>query len=369
MLVYINPFLTGAPGHDALYTEAQQRGFLVRKADGTPYAITNTDFSAALLDLSNADARTWIKDVIKNELIGKAAASGWMADFGEALPFDGTIAAPAGPTAWHNRYPVEWARVNREAIEEAGRGDDIVFFNRSGFTQSPSYATLFWLGDQLQDWDEFDGIKTAVVGLLSGGISGFSLLHSDTGGYVALSKTFAGKKFPLIARSRELLMRWVELNAFTSVLRTHEGLDPAISAQVDGDDELLAHFKRFATVYRGLAPYRKRLVEEAARHGHPVVRHPFLHFPNDPETYGLRYQFLLGPDLLVAPVLDRGAATVSVYFPQESEWVDLWTGKDAGREGAWQRMPAPLSAPAVFVRKGASSAAEIQAGLKAAGIL
>lgn len=101
-----------------------------------------------------------------------------MADFGEALPFDSVLYGDASPAIWHNHYPEQWAKVNRLAIEEAGRGDDIVFFNRSGYTQSPSHGTLFWLGDQLQSWDEFDGIKTAVVGLLSGGMSGFSLLHS-----------------------------------------------------------------------------------------------------------------------------------------------------------------------------------------------
>ena len=71
-------------------------------------------------------------------MIGKAGASGWMADFGEALPFDGKLYGGADPAVWHNRFPEEWAKVNREAIEEAGRGDDIVFFDRSGFTQSPA---------------------------------------------------------------------------------------------------------------------------------------------------------------------------------------------------------------------------------------
>ena len=132
-----------------------------------------------------------------------------MTDFGEALPFDSKLHGGADPAVWHNRFPEEWGRVNREAIEEAGRGDDIVFFDRSGFTQSPKFATLFWLGDQMQSWDEYDGIKTAVVGMLSGGVSGFSLVHSDVGGYVSLSLSVAGHKIPVIARSDELLQRWM----------------------------------------------------------------------------------------------------------------------------------------------------------------
>ena len=149
MLIYINPFLSIEPGHDSLFADAKAKGYLVRNADGTPFLNKNSNFFAALLDLTNPETRGWIKNVIKTEMIGKAGASGWMNDFGEALPFNAKI-HEGDPAAWHNRYPEEWARVAREAIEEAGRGDDIVFFDRSGFTRSPGYATLFWLGDQLQ---------------------------------------------------------------------------------------------------------------------------------------------------------------------------------------------------------------------------
>ena len=368
MLIYINPFLSIEPGHDSLFADAKAKGYLVRNADGTPFLNKNSNFFAALLDLTNPETRGWIKNVIKTEMIGKAGASGWMNDFGEALPFNARI-HEGNSAAWHNRYPEEWARVAREAIEEAGRGDDIVFFDRSGFTRSPGYATLFWLGDQLQSWDEYSGIKTALVGLLSGGVSGFSLLHSDTGGYDSLQFKFADKEIPVLARTPELQMRWTELNAFTAVLRTHEGLEPSVATQFDASPETLAHMARFAKVYKGLAPYRKQLIAEAAARGYPVVRHLFLHFPDDPNTHSLRYQFLLGPDLMVAPVLDKGADAVEVYFPIGAEWADLWTRADAGKPGHWVRMPAPLSKPAVYTRKNSPSHAIIKEGLKSVGIL
>ncbi len=369
MLVYINPYLCRQPPHDSLYQQALAQGYLVQTLDGTPLLVRNTNFDAAVIDLSNPGARDWIKGVIRTQLIGAAGASGWMNDFGEALMFDARLHDGGDPMTWHNRYPEEWAQVSREAIEEAGRGNDITFFDRSGFTMSPGIATLFWLGDQMQTWDAFDGIKTAVVGLLSGGVSGFSLNHSDTGGYVALRLDVEGRQLPLIARTPELLMRWMELNAFTAVFRTHEGLDPAASAQFDTDAATLAHLVRFAKVYRGLAAYRKALVAEAAATGHPVVRHPFLHYPGDRNVTALRYQFLLGPDLMVAPVLDRGAETVDVYFPEGESWTDLWSGASAGSPGEWVRMPAPLGEPAVFLRHGAPSASAILDGLKAVGIL
>ena len=368
MLIYMNPFLSTEPGHDSLFKEAKAKGYLVRNPDGTPFLNKNSNFYAALLDLSNPETRTWIKSVIKSEMIGRAGAAGWMHDFGEAMPFDGRIAG-GDPAAWHNRYPEEWAQVAREAIEESGRGDDIVFFDRSGFTRSPGSATLFWLGDQLQSWDEYSGIKSALVGLLSGGISGFSLLHSDTGGYDSFQIKRHGKEIPIIARTPELLMRWTELNAFTAVLRTHEGLEPAVATQFDVSAQTLMHLERFAKVYKGLAPYRKGLVTEAAAKGYPVVRHLFIHFPDDPNTHILRYQFLLGPDLMVAPVLDKDANAVDVYFPAASDWVDLWTGTEVGKPGRWLKMAAPLSRPAVFIRKGSPSRAVIEQGLKSVGVL
>jgi alpha-glucosidase len=368
MLVYVNPFLSREPGHDALYREAVAQGYLVERQDGTPYLIRNTTFDAPLIDLSNPAARAWIKGVIRDRMIEGAGASGWMADFGEALMFDARL-ADGDPAVWHNRYPVEWARVNREAIEEAGRGADILFFDRSGFTRSPGAATLFWLGDQLQSWDAYDGIKTQVVGILSGGISGFSLVHGDCGGYVALALPVDGHEIALIARSPELLMRWMELSAFTPVFRTHEGLDPKVSAQFDTSPETLAHLARCGRIYRGLGAYRRALVAEAAAFGHPVVRHPFLHFPEDTSVRALRYEFLLGPDLLVAPVLDPGRGTVEVYFPEGSAWTDLWTGADAGAPGEWLAMPAPLGRTAAFVRKDGPAATTIRDGLRAEGLL
>nr|MDQ3831688.1 hypothetical protein [Candidatus Tectomicrobia bacterium] len=210
MLIYTNPFLTNTPGHDQLFQEAQNAGYLIQQPDGTPYLIQNTDFYAGMIDLSNPGARAWMKRILQQEMLTRAGASGWMADFGEALPFDAVLYGGADPATWHNHYPEQWAQVNREALEEAGRGADSIVFHRSGYTQSPGQATLFWLGDQLQTWDQYDGIKTAVVGMLSGGVSGFSLVHSDTGGFNAFAITLSGREIPVIARSKELLMRWVE---------------------------------------------------------------------------------------------------------------------------------------------------------------
>ena len=71
---------------------------------------------------------------------------------------------------------------------------------------------------------------------------------------------------------------------------------------------------------------------------------------------------------MVAPALDKGADSVEVYFPKWSAWTNLWTGEAAGTPGTWQRMPAPLGKPVVFLREGAASAAGVVTALKAEGV-
>jgi hypothetical protein len=77
--------------------------------------------------------RAWIKDVIKENLV-EGGASGWMEGFGEGLPYDAVLHSGESPASCHNRYAEEWARINREAIREVGRG------MRSSFLPAP--ATL-----------------------------------------------------------------------------------------------------------------------------------------------------------------------------------------------------------------------------------
>ncbi len=368
VMTYVSPFLAAVadkPNHRRdLFEEARRKGYLVENRRGEPYMVEISSFSAAMVDLTNPEARDWIKAIIKQNLI-EEGSSGWMADFAEGLPYDAVLYSGESAASYHNRYPEEWAEVNREAIREAGKGDDIVFFNRSGYSRSPKYSTLFWLGDQLVSWDEYDGIKSAVTGMLSGGLSGYSLEHSDIGGYTAITNPLKNYH-----RSKELLMRWTELAAFTAVFRTHEGNRPEVNHQFYSDEETLKHFSRFAKIYAAWKPYREQLVEEAAAAGLPVVRHPFLHYPNDPEVYGLEYPFMVGAEFMVAPVLEPGEETVELYLPA-GRWVHLWTGRKYGSRttGGYVAVEAPIGQPAVFYKKGSRTGERFREDLEKRGLL
>ncbi|MBK8492623.1 MAG: alpha-glucosidase [Saprospirales bacterium] len=355
VLGYVNPFLTKdtkdaiskdkdgvlPKGKDAIFfSEAEKEGYFVKNYLGQSYPITATGFDAYLIDLTNPEAFNWFKNILKKELIDIGFA-GWMADYGEWLPNDALLYSGADALTYHNQYPVDWARLNREAIREAGKEGEMAFFSRSAHTLSSFYTPFYWLGDQLVDWGDNDGLAAVLHGLVSSGFSGIAVNHSDVGGFTAIKRT------PLhIVREEELLKRWIELGAFSPVFRTHEGLCPKLNVQVYDTQELRAFYARFAREHKKLKPYLEKCLSEAREKGYPMVRHLYLHYPNDPNVPGLDEEYLLGPDLLVAPVVREKQEEVDVYLP-EGSWRHYWS-KELFAGGRWYKVKAPLGEPAVF---------------------
>lgn len=191
-----------------------------------------------MVDFSSPNATEWAKDVIKKNMIGDARSVGWMADFGEYTPMNVHFSDYNGSAyTYHNRYPYEWAKANQEAVSEAGKTDEIVYFMRAGSTMSPGCTSLFWMGDQLPTFDRYDGLHSALIGLLNGGMSGFALGHSDIGGYTSLNDT-ANLNF--YRRDEQILIRWMEMSAFSDALfRSHPSNNPDFNAQI-WDNEHIA---------------------------------------------------------------------------------------------------------------------------------
>ena len=256
---------------------------------------------------------------------------GWMCDFGESLPLDASLKSGGDSDSIHTLYPTLWAQVNQDAIKKASQtlnstctADDVVFFMRSGNIYSPSVSRAFWLGDQMVTWDVHDGLATVVIGMLSEGLSGFSHTHSDIGGYTAIDY------FPIsYIRPKELFMRWCEVAAFSTMYRSHLGTLPDKNWQFNSDKETLQQFFKMAVLFKGLSEYRSRVMEETYHYGWPVARHMILNFPNNSKVYteDLTSQFMLGDQYIVAPVLKKGATSVSIFLPIGTAWQHFWTGQ------------------------------------------
>lgn len=335
LLGYINPYLLEGT---SLYNEGKEKGYFAVREDGSDYLVDFGEFYCGVVDFTNPEAYEWFKENIKRDMI-QFGLSGWMADFGEYLPTDLKLYSGADPMIEHNNWPARWAKCNYDALKESGKLGEIVYFMRAGGTGSQKYCTLLWAGDQSVDFSIHDGLASVIVGALSAGISGCGLHHSDIGGYTSLFDN---------CRTREVFERWAEMAAFTPVMRTHEGNRPETNFQYYENKETMALLARMTDIHIALKPYLMNAVRENSESGLPVQRPLFVHYENDPKTYDIQTEYLLGRDLLVAPVYLSGKEEWEVYLPDD-EWIHLWTGKEYGKGS--HVAETKMGFPAVFYRK------------------
>ncbi len=323
-----------------IFGELDRLGLLVKSHAGTSYRMDAGEFEAGIPDLTNPAARTWFKELIKRNLLGQGML-GWMADFGEYLPADCTLFDGSPAEYAHNLWPSLWARVNYEAIEEAGMLGKATFFMRAGYSGSQRWCHHMWAGDQNVDWSKDDGIASVIPAALSLAMLGHGYHHSDIGGYTTLFH---------LKRTKELFLRWAEMAAFTVWMRSHEGNRPQSNWQFDSDPGTLEGLARMGRLRVALSPYFRDLAHECSTRGTPILRPLFFADEGDPHAWRIQDQFLCGPDLLVAPVLRKGATSRRARII-DGNWVHLWTGEAApGR--AWVEAAAPLGQPAAWYRRG-----------------
>lgn len=336
--LYFNTFATQSGDVAA---EIADQGLDIRTAStgaSLLFAGADRDFSpTALLDLTNEESLTYMKEQhLKPALTN--GSRGWMADFAEWMPVeDVALASGEDPAIVHNRYPELWQQVNRDALVEAGVVDDSVVFFRSGHLGSPPLVDVLWAGDQRTSFAADDGLPTVLPIGIGAGTTGFSFFTHDIGGYQSSTNA---------PTTKELWLRWSELGAFTPVMRTHHGTHAALNHNFRTDAESTAHWKRYAEIHTRLYPYLRALMRAATvddggagsvgTGDGPLplwVPLPLL-FADDEASWPIKDEVLLGPSLLIAPVVVEGAVSRGVHLPP-GRWVAFpMPGSPAGSLGA-----------------------------------
>jgi alpha-glucosidase len=335
-LAYINPYFNVESEYFRL---SRERGYLVRNPDGETHIASIAGFQVGIMDLTNPEAARWFKEEIIQKNMLALGLRGWMADYGEDIPEAVRFHDGRSGADMHNLYPLLWAQLNRQAVEEAGLQDEVLIFHRSGYTGATRFMNMNWGGDQVVYWNRHDGFPAGVTGGLSACMSAVQYYHTDAGGYFS---------FKWIKRSKEVLFRWCEANALSPLLRTHEGNRPWAGVQPWQDEETLAHFARMTQIRAALAPYLQHVSDEAQRTGLAMMRPLCLDNPGR-EWRDKQDAYYLGDDLLVFPVLRPGARRMSIAIP-EGEWIGLFSGQAVGpgRHVA----ACPLGEPVAFYRRG-----------------
>lgn len=335
---YFNTFVVD---DTRISAEAKDGGHLVGSPDGGAYLFSGVTFKpTGLADLSRPETREWVKGYLRRAL--DVGFSGWMADYGEWLPHDAVLASGEDPLQAHNRYAREWSRLNQEVMDErAADGHQRTFFARAGWLGSNAVTPVVWAGDQRTSFQKDDGLPTVIPMGINLGLAGVSMYAHDVAGYQSATNP---------PSTKELFFRWVSLGALTPVMRTHHGLDARHNWKLDSDAETLAHYKRWAQFHIQLYPYLDAHSAEAEATGVPIVRGLPLMAPGDERGWTLSDEYYLGGGLLVAPVVEEGAVSRSVYLPA-GEWVS-WDGATRVTGPIDVMVAAPLGELPIFLRKG-----------------
>lgn len=333
---------------------------------GAPLTITTTPTAAGVLSVHfTLPAGTWAVEIClpaaddehfyglgerfgRLDLTGQMVAN-WTAD--QAFTSDPYTLPGA---VLHNQYPVRYHRAAYLA-GQAAKPQDVVFLARAGYHGSQLYTTGRFTGDQERSWDAQHGLPSVLAGMLNGSLSGWPYWGPDIGGFFEPGPVPADESAEARAHrlgaEKELWIRWVQLGALSPTMRDMLG------AQTDPvtlwtDDETLQVFRLYARLHTALKPYLYRYASIAHTRGLPILRPLFLNYPDDGATYTLHDEYLVGDDLLVAPVLAPGQTARTLYLPTGS-WCHYWTG-DRHTGPGWVTVPAPLHQIPLFIRAGAA---------------
>lgn len=324
-----------------------ERGLDVQMAFGGP---------SAFLDVTNPGARSALWELARRNYYEHGIRVFWL---DEAEPeyavydFD-NYRYHLGPNVQvGNVYPQLFSRTFFEGMRAAGQ-DQVVNLVRSAWAGSQRYGALVWSGDVEST---FEDLRRQIVAGIHLGVAGIPWFTTDIGGFGG-----GDGSDPAFV---ELLIRWFQFGAFSPVMRMHGERRPTtgittadgswrVATGADNEvwsfgDEPLRIFTSLIGLRERLRGYLRQAMRAAHEEGQPVMRGLFHEFPADPRAWTVEDQFLFGPDLLVAPVVEPGARERSVYLPEGARWTDLRDGRQ-WEGGVTVEVAAPLASIPVFAR-------------------
>jgi alpha-glucosidase len=350
-LAIVDPGVSVADYH--AYSALRGKRLLLQRRDGTPYIGRVWPGKTVFPDLSREDTRRTWGDL--HAPLVEAGVAGFWNDMNDPVFRAGEYYDPLSEDVWHhggvpharvrNVFANDMASATAGALTRLRPGRRPFVLSRSGFLGIQRHAAL-WTGDNHSSWEHLRENLEMVLNL---GLSGAPLTGADVGGFARGPGRLG--IFKPRRPSSELFVRWMELGSLLPFFRVHCTLfarsqDPWSfgSAALDACRRILRRRYR-------LLPLLYRLALEAHEDGLPIVRPPWMHYPMPPGQG--RGQFLLGRDLLAAPVLHEGAGGRQVWLPAGADWVDWHCGR-AYVGGRSANVMAPLGRTPLFARAGSA---------------
>jgi alpha-glucosidase len=321
-VVIVDPGVKREGGYP-VYEEGHQKGYFVRNLQDQELVGEVWPKEAVWPDFTQEEVRRWWGELHRSYT--DLGVAGIWNDMNEPAAFSVEGVRPPfqnrtlPPTARHggythaevhNLYGLLMSRATYEGLQRLRPERRPFVLSRSGFSGIQRYAWI-WTGDNHSYWEH---LEASLPMLLNLGLSGVAFAGADIGGFSAESHG-------------ELLARWTWLGVFYPFMRNHSSRASRRQEPWSFGEPWLGVIREALRFRYRLLPYLYTLAQEAASEGLPLMRPLMLEWPEDPLTWHLHDQFLLGADLLVAPALRPKETHRLVYLP-EGSWREFWEGKE-----------------------------------------
>jgi alpha-D-xyloside xylohydrolase len=324
-----------------------------KPVDGLPYDKAGSD-----IDTTNPDAAKWWWGLVRDNIAAKGFDYFWADETEPDLPPDGAYLSIGPGTQYFNVYPLFHTAALYDGVRRDKPQQRSLTLSRDAYLGAQRNGAIFWSSDISPTWDT---LRRQIPTGLNTAASGIAYTGNDIGGWQGLPYRHTPDHTPLLnpadARDNvhyyddypELYVRWFEYGTFLPTMRTHgtRAHNEVWSYGAEAEPILEKYLKLRYT----LMPYIYSLGWFTHETGAPFMRALFMDFPTDTKAATLTDEYMFGPALLVAPVVEQGATTREVYLPAGTDWYNYWTNEKL-HGGQTVTVKAPIDTIPLFVRAG-----------------
>ncbi|MCH5274979.1 MAG: alpha-xylosidase [Lachnospiraceae bacterium] len=306
--VWINSYIGQ---ESSAFKEGMEKGYFVKRTNGDVWQWDMWQPGMALVDFTNPAACEWFQGRLA-ELLDMGVDC-FKTDFGERIPTEDVVYFDGSdPKKMHNYYTYLYNKVVYEILEKKRGKGEAVLFARSATAGGQKFP-VHWGGDC---WSDYESMEESLRGGLSLLMSGFGFWAHDIGGFESTS-------------TPDVYKRWVAFGLLSSHSRLHGSTSYRVPWAYD--EEAVDVVRFFTRLKAKLMPYLYKTAVQANRTGVPTMRSMVLEFTNDRTCHYVDRQYMLGDNLLVAPIFNEDG--IADYYLPAGRWTDFFTGevKEGGR--------------------------------------
>lgn len=322
-----------------VYREGIEHDYLAKDVNGDVYINAVWPGDSAFPDFGRQEVRDWWGE--KHQFLLDKGIMGVWNDMNEPASFNGPLPDDVVFTEedeitnhkWmHNVYGHNMSKATYQGLRRLSDKRPFVI-TRACYSGTQKYATV-WTGDNNSLWTH---LRMAIPQLCNLGMSGYPFAGTDIGGFGSDT-------------TGELLVRWYQVGCFSTLFRNHSAMGTRRQEPWLFGKEKLDIIRKYVELRYELIPYFYDLFHEHLSTGLPVMRPLVLEYEKDINTHNMNDEFMIGSQLLAAPVVEQGATKRMVYLPS-GEWVDYWT-KEHIAGGQYIIRDAPLDTCPIYVKAG-----------------